>query len=403
MFYYGSKISENIAETPEGFLITKNVPISRAGTYEYYGQEIGVDSMYGKKIKVHRRPEEVFSPASMSSFEGKPATNEHPKGMIDVQNVNQYGMGHMQNIRRDGDMLIADIVWRDTRTIDDIKNGKREVSCGYMCEWIPLNDELTEYEQRGIIGNHVALCKEGRAGNRVAIQDSNPESNIKLPKGAKRMKPSLKTLLGLGFKQYAADAEPDEIAAAAELMKAEDKCGTKDQEGEMSAEGQEMELMKAVIARLEALEATVNNLVESDKEVHETITTEDEFNELEKTFDQSEVIEPENEAMDQEGEMEEEEEEKEENGAAMDSKAFAAAKIAICGIEDPVARKAAMDSFKKEFINKSANNGYKQIVNNAQRAKKAAQDSNNRMTRETAVNKQVEAWNAVGQTMRGGK
>lgn len=39
--YYGSRISENIAETPEGYLICRNVPIARVGVQEYFGYEFG--------------------------------------------------------------------------------------------------------------------------------------------------------------------------------------------------------------------------------------------------------------------------------------------------------------------------------------------------------------------------
>ena len=41
--YYGSKISDNMTKTPEGFLICHNVPIGRTGEYKYLSCEIGQD------------------------------------------------------------------------------------------------------------------------------------------------------------------------------------------------------------------------------------------------------------------------------------------------------------------------------------------------------------------------
>ena len=86
------------------------------------------------------------------------------------------------------------------------ENLKREVSCGYDCLWVPTAEG--QYEQRSIIGNHVAVVPSGRAGARVAIQDKKPEG------GQKRMKMTQKMLAALGFKHYAKDAEPEEIAEA---------------------------------------------------------------------------------------------------------------------------------------------------------------------------------------------
>ena len=77
--YYGYTISPNQLETGEGFLICRNVPIARTGTQEYLGREIGLDGADSERlVTVYRSPEEVFSDAALASFEGKPATNDHP-------------------------------------------------------------------------------------------------------------------------------------------------------------------------------------------------------------------------------------------------------------------------------------------------------------------------------------
>lgn len=66
--YYGSRISEHMTKTPEGFLICHNVPIARTGRQDYLPQEIGMEG--GRLVSVIRTEEEVFSPQAIASFEG---------------------------------------------------------------------------------------------------------------------------------------------------------------------------------------------------------------------------------------------------------------------------------------------------------------------------------------------
>ena len=130
--YYGYTISPNQIETGEGFLICRNVPIARTGEQEYLGTEIGLPRE--DIVKVTRSEEEVFSPAALASFEGKPVTNDHPPVLLDPETVGMYEKGHVQNVRRgtgewEG-FVIADLHIHDAELIDAVKNGKRQVSCG---------------------------------------------------------------------------------------------------------------------------------------------------------------------------------------------------------------------------------------------------------------------------------
>ncbi|WP_436663556.1 DUF2213 domain-containing protein [Alicyclobacillus acidoterrestris] len=172
--YFGSRISPNMTRTREGFLVCHNVPIARTGWYEYLPQELGLDG--DGVIQVYRPEDEVFDDKAMASFEGKPLTNDHPPEGVDPSNFSQYAKGHATNIRRgkgqDDDLLLADIVANDEQIINDIVNGKREISAGYECDYEP-NDDGT-YTQRNIRGNHVALVDAGRAGDRVRINDRRP-------------------------------------------------------------------------------------------------------------------------------------------------------------------------------------------------------------------------------------
>ena len=214
--YYGYTISPNQLETGEGFLICRNVPIARTGTQEYLGREIGLDGEDAEKvITVQRNPEEVFSSPALASFEGKPVTNDHPPDLIGPDDVAVYEKGHAQNIRRGtgewADYILADLHIHDRELIDAIQSGKREISCGYECEYEP-NDDGT-YSQKNIRGNHVAVVDRGRAGKRAAILDSNTIQPAEVPPERKAtMKSKILELFGLAAK----DKSPEEIARMAQ-------------------------------------------------------------------------------------------------------------------------------------------------------------------------------------------
>ena len=52
--YYGSKISEHMTKTPEGFLICHDVPIARIGQQEYFAGELGLDGDPDRLVQVQR-------------------------------------------------------------------------------------------------------------------------------------------------------------------------------------------------------------------------------------------------------------------------------------------------------------------------------------------------------------
>lgn len=213
--YYGYTISPNQIETGEGFLICKNVPIARTGDQEYLAREIGLSGQDGEQVlTVHRSPEEVFSQAALASFEGKPVTNDHPPDLIGPDDVGMYEKGHAQNVRRGtgewADYMVADLHIHDRELIDAIQGGKREISCGYECEYSPNRDGT--YSQKNIRGNHVAVVDRGRAGKRAAILDSDINPAEKPPERKATMKSKLLEWFGLAVK----DKTPDEIAKMAQ-------------------------------------------------------------------------------------------------------------------------------------------------------------------------------------------
>lgn len=215
--YFGSRISDHILKTPEGFLICKDVPIARTGTQQYRGCEFGgpvADGIYN----VQRPEAEVFDRAAVASFEGKPVCDEHPEEDVTPDNYGRYMKGVCRDVRRgDGDLsncLVADLVIYDADLINKIEAGKREISCGYDCLWNPTSD--SSYDQLEIRGNHVAVVDKGRAGHKVAIRDTADDK-----KGGKKMS---KSLIGRILRALARDESttPEDMEAAAKLAGSSD-------------------------------------------------------------------------------------------------------------------------------------------------------------------------------------
>lgn len=201
--YYGDRISPHMTITPDGFLICHDVPIARTGEMDYRAGELLLDGDPDRPVRVYRHPEDVFDPAAMASFEGKEVTSGHPTEDVGPENHAAYSKGHVQNVRRQGEHLIADLHLKDAALISDVRNGVlREVSCGYHCSYVQEGDG---YRQQNIRGNHVAVVPRGRAGREVAIHDSAEHAG----KGSKTMSKFAEAILN-AFGMAAKDAKDDQ-------------------------------------------------------------------------------------------------------------------------------------------------------------------------------------------------
>lgn len=217
--YLGTHLSDNIAETPEGYRICRNAVIGRSGFQTYRISELtdpdGLlgDRLPSEEIQVWRDPEEVFSKKTLASFEGKTLTLTHPSDLLDPDSEREHHVGHVQNVRKGSDPLdsgdwpmLADIIVTDRDAIRAIDNGERQLSCGYSYR---LAKEGYRFDQRDILGNHVALVPKGRAGHEARINDGAPEETVSMS--------ILNTLLKKGF-SFSKDAKPEDIAAASRAI-----------------------------------------------------------------------------------------------------------------------------------------------------------------------------------------
>jgi hypothetical protein len=182
MFYITEQLSENLSETPEGFLVCSNVPITRVGALQYAPGEVPVQSNNGNIITITRTSEDVFDPMTLASFEGKPVTIGHPSEFVSPENWKRLAVGSIQNVRQgegeESHLLMADLLVTDASAISLIKGGLREVSCGYDAKYVDNGDGTGR--QTLIRGNHLALVRNGRAGAQCAIGDSFGEKLMKL-------------------------------------------------------------------------------------------------------------------------------------------------------------------------------------------------------------------------------
>lgn len=181
-YYLPTHLSENIHETPEGYLLCPGVAIARTGTLEYAADDVPHDVAAGREVVlVYREDAEVFAPRTIASFEGKPVTIDHPEEFMSPENWKELSTGHIQNVRRgagsEADLLLADLIIMDAEAIELVRGGLRELSCGYDAEFDAVSPGVGR--QKDIIGNHLAIVRKGRSGSRCAIKDSEEQMKAK--------------------------------------------------------------------------------------------------------------------------------------------------------------------------------------------------------------------------------
>lgn len=184
--------------TPAGYVIT-SAKITRAGPVEYYGYELGLLGREArKKFCINRTLDELTKPETLASFEGQTLTLTHPdSGEVTATQWKDKAIGHIQNVRAQGNYLVCDAHIKDAAAIEVLKSsGVRELSCGY--EPAVLIERNGEIYQTNIRGNHVAVVSKGRVGADCRLNDKQ---------GRKMKKFTLKDVITLLKGKRANDAE----------------------------------------------------------------------------------------------------------------------------------------------------------------------------------------------------
>jgi hypothetical protein len=160
--------------TPEGFL---RVPghVARSGIQQYLASELGLDGDPMRIVGVYRPPEEVFSADSLASYLGADITLTHPDELVTAATYKQVTRGvALSQGTRDGDFVQCDLIIKDADTIKAIQVGTCELSAGYTADYVQVDGDGYEYEQRNIVINHIAIVDRARAGRQARIFDNQP-------------------------------------------------------------------------------------------------------------------------------------------------------------------------------------------------------------------------------------
>lgn len=272
-FYTVGKLGKTREVTPEGYLLCRDVPLACTGSLLYGEGEVPVTADAGI-IVITRGDDDLFSPQTIASFEGKPITNDHPDDWVTPNNWKELSKGVAQNVRRgegiEDHLLIADLLVQDKDAIEAIQGGKVEISLGYDADYTEISKG--KGTQSNIIGNHVALVDKGRCGSRCSIGDSFMSKKTD-------KKPWYQALLG------AKRTIDEALEEAKETQDSEEETEDEDDEEESKSktadakfQAEMRKFMKTMDARMSALEKAKTN--DSDEE-----ETEDEDEEESETKD----------------------------------------------------------------------------------------------------------------------
>lgn len=154
--------------------------ISKSQIRPYLGREIpGFRDFNLDPNKVYNVlcPEDELRKAA-HTFNNLPLTREHIE--VDVDDVpKEKIVGSLgDHAKVEGGYLKNNLIIYDKNDIDKVLSGKKkELSCGYRYTPVQESGEYEgqhyDFKMTDIIGNHVALVKQGRAGRDVMVADSS--------------------------------------------------------------------------------------------------------------------------------------------------------------------------------------------------------------------------------------
>lgn len=273
-FYTTSQLGPSRHMLKNGTLLCKNVPIARTGRLLYKDHEIDIKGDANRVVRIDRSPDEVFSPTAIDSFNGAAVTLDHPPEPVTPRNWSAYAKGTVTNARRgtgsQSDLLIADLLITDGETIRRLMEGpdrNPQVSSGYECDYEEIGPALGR--QVGIIGNHVAFVKAGRAGPRCSVGDSAMPGR-KIVKKTVRKHVSLTERLRTAFEA----GDGDTMEMLLEQIPEEDDSGdagshthihlpTAPERAQMTLDKETMDVqtvLQTMDARMTTMEATIGSI-----------------------------------------------------------------------------------------------------------------------------------------------
>ncbi|HDR2590588.1 TPA: DUF2213 domain-containing protein [Enterobacter ludwigii] len=221
-YFFTTQLGETRFLQADGSVLFKDVPIARTGEQVYHKDDVdvGLETDAQGFVRILRTEEEVFSPATMASFEGVAVTLGHPEDengeilFVNPSNYAELGHGHVQNVRRGegelSDFMIADVMVKRQEALNAINMGRKEVSGGYTAKYRQTSPG--NGEQYDITGNHLAVglrTGEARGGRVCAFGDSIPATKGKKMKQTflQRVVKAIRTKDSAGLDELANEAE----------------------------------------------------------------------------------------------------------------------------------------------------------------------------------------------------
>lgn len=259
----------------DGFLRAR-VSIARAGVFPYLYHDGQI--RYEAKL-----PEDLFSEITINTAKGSPVTDGHVPvadgGKVTPLNYNKYVKGSLgdEAIVKEDHIWLNETVY-DRDLIEDIKSGKKvEVSIGFdtILDSTPGEFRGHKYDARQteIKINHLAHVEAGRGGETVRVHldgaDSNRDTAVMVgdndDKTSKRSDSKMNEFLDLLKKLVAAltGAKEEPQGGAAEPAKGE-PAKPEPADDSQKTDSQDKQLIKALTAKVDALEAALKKFTDKD-------------------------------------------------------------------------------------------------------------------------------------------
>jgi len=150
--------------TPDGFIKDRPI-ITRSGIFNYRTAD-------GKIRREYRPESEVFSEDSLGTLAGVPITDGH-RGLVSAASLSGNVGTVLTPGQKEEKNVVAGIVIHQPALLGD----RRDLSLGYTCNLdetpgVSPDGEPYDAIQKGIVYNHLAVVKKGRAGNARLRMDS---------------------------------------------------------------------------------------------------------------------------------------------------------------------------------------------------------------------------------------
>lgn len=196
----------------DGYLHVNATPITKEQVVSYYGHEIANSHSLGlepSRMYKFLRPADELQKAA-KTFNGMPLKDNHHEA--DAKNPGKSTtIGSVgTNTHWSSPYLVADITIWDGNAIKRIENGQqKELSANYysQLDMTPGTFKGQHYDGviRHIVGSHVALVPEGRAGSDVKIKDSKMADDTDPKAGM----PKVFADMVYGLQQFCGDQSQD--------------------------------------------------------------------------------------------------------------------------------------------------------------------------------------------------